>query len=253
MNRRESGAHVVVARSKEGNDELIRKLSGLGVEAYGMETIGFEEPSDWSAVDHAVAGIQNYDWLVFTSPRGVGAFLARLSILGISRRLGPPRLAAVGARTAHALEEAGFAVDFVPKDYLTSELAQGIPSDKGKRVLILRADIGDEAFPSSLRRRGFDVTDLAVYRTVTVAGRGDAERIAGARFVVFASPSEVRGFKSRVPGGLFHAISSGAKAVCIGPVTAEEARAAGFRSVITTSEHTVDALAERVREAVFDA
>ncbi len=250
MTALETNGEVVVARSKEGNRELVEKLGALGIEAVGVETISFLEPADWAAVDKILRGIDRYDWVAFTSPRAVNAFLERLSSLGLALDPHRPRIAAVGSKTAGALVKGGLTVDFVPKKYLTSELALGLPTTSGKRVLLLRADIGDRALLIVLGRRGFEVTDAAVYRTRTVAGVADSEQLGRARVVIFASPSEVRGFKSRVAPELFGLVAGKAMAVCIGPVTASEARAAGFRTVEMPSEHTLDALVEKVEEVV---
>ncbi len=242
---------VVIARSKEGNQELAGRLVELGIDAFGVETIVFEEPSDWSEVDDAIRSTDRYDWVAFTSPRAVGHFLARLSNLGFDARSHFPHLAAVGSKTASGLEKAGFRVDFVPERYLTSALAEGLPSGFGKRVLLLRADIGDRALSVALVRRGFEVTDLAIYYTRIVPGNVDPRELGDPTLVVFASPSEVRGFKSRVRPELFRGIAEKAIAVCIGPVTAKEAKAAGFRAVDTPSQHTLDALLEKVREDAY--
>ncbi len=250
MNAEQTPPRVVVARSKEGNNELIGKLDKLGIHAVGVETIAFREPADWTEVDEAVKGIDEYDWVAFTSPRAVGAFLSRLSNLGLAIAHPRPRIAAVGSKTATELEKAGLTVDFVPKRFLTSELAKGLPAAPGSHVLLLRADIGDKALSAVMEKRGIKVTDLAIYQTVSVVGTVDPWKLKGAALVVFASPSEVRGFKGRVPQEFFASMSEEATAVCIGPVTAKEAKAVGFRAVETSSEHTVDALGEKVEEVV---
>jgi uroporphyrinogen III methyltransferase / synthase len=251
MKSQELAQKVVVARSKEGNFELQDRLSDLGIKTVAVETIRFEEPVDWSRVDEAIRRIGEFDWVAFTSPRAVVAFGRRMRRLGIEGRR--PKFAAVGRSTAASLERLGFNVDFVPRDYLTEALGVELPARKGDRVLLLRTDIGEKRLLNSLRERGVDVTDLAIYLTKTAPGKVDPEGVKGASLVAFASPSEVRAFRERLGAEEFRELAKGAAAVCIGPVTAEAAREAGFGRVISSEEHTVEGLVDKVREAVLHA
>ncbi len=252
MKSDKAGATVVVARSAEGNLDLQTRLNELGVASMPVDTIRCAEPATWSQVDESIRNIDAYDWLAFTSPRAAGAFAERMKKLGRTAGWKKSRIAAVGPGTAAALRERGFEVGFVPGEYLTSSLGNELPIEKGKRVLLLRADIGDESLVETLRGRGFEVTNVPAYRTEVVPGVIGLEEISGVRFVAFASPSEVRGFRARVPAEKFDDLARRARAVCIGPVTAKAARDAGFRSVLTCGDHTIDALAEAIRELVAD-
>ncbi len=252
MKPERTGAGVIIARSAEGNLDLQGRLTGFGVAAMPVQTIRFAEPATWNELDESIGHIDTYDWLVFTSPRAAAAFAERMKRLGKKAGRRRSQIAAVGSSTAAALRECGFNVGFVPKEYLTSSLGNELPTGQGKRVLLLRADIGDESLVETLNRRGFEVTNVPAYRTEVVPGLIQPEEISDARLVAFASPSEVRGFRARVPAGTFDGVAHRARAVCIGPVTAEAARSAGFRSVVTCEEHTIGALAETIRRLVAD-
>jgi uroporphyrinogen-III synthase len=238
---------VVVARSKEGNEELKAKLLELDIEPLAVDTIEFLPPDDWAPVDRALRRLGRFDWVAFTSPRAVDLFVDRLSSLGIQEELAEPKFAAVGASTAAHLQRAGRRAEFVPGEYLTSALGEGLPRGRGKRVLLLRTDIAGREIVTRLRRRGFQVTDLVVYRTRSVRNGFDSLDLEGADLLVFASPSEVRGFVDRIDQKAFDKIREKGTAACIGPVTARAAVQAGFKAVITPREHTVEALVEEVR------
>ncbi len=244
---------IVLARSSAGNRELQARLSGLGIEAQCVESIRFADPADWGEVDAALRNAHGFDWVVFTSPRGASSFLKRLRRLGVSAKAPGPKLAAIGPSTANVLRDSAMKVDFVPGRYLTSALAEELPEGLGRRVLLLRADIGEASLVTVLRRRGFEVTDLAIYRTISVPESADPTLLAGARLVVFASPSEVRGFRGRMGKVTFDQLATRATAACIGPVTAEAARAAGFRSTCYPEVHTIEGLVGKVREMVSNA
>jgi len=238
---------VVLARSKEGNEELKAKLSELEVEPLAVDTIEFLPPDDWEPVDNALRGLGSFDWVAFTSPRAVGAFVNRLRELGINLESVKPSFAAVGVSTAERLRRTGLKAEFVPEEYLTSALGEGLPRGRGKRVLLLRTDIAEREIVTKLRRRGFQVTDLVVYRTRGVAKGFEAPGLGGADLLVFASPSEVRGLVGRIDPKTFEKIRERGVAFCIGPVTARAAVQAGFKAVVTPREHTVDALVGEVR------
>jgi uroporphyrinogen-III synthase len=237
---------VVVARSKEGNEELSARLKELDLLPLAVETIVFLPPKDWTEVDRALRQLDAFDWIAFTSPRAVDVFVKRLDALGVGPRLRGPRFAAVGSKTGSRLKAAGFKADFVPTRYLTSALGEGLPEGQGRRVLLLRADIGEKALVTTLRKRGFEVVDLALYQTRSVVRKINPRRLEGVDIVVFASPSEVRGFVDRIDPGTLSQLREKVTAACIGPVTARAAVQAGFRSVIAPEEHTVDALVDEV-------
>lgn len=238
---------VIAARSKEGNEELAARLREFNLLPLAIETIEFLPPEDWTGVDAALKGLGGFDWVAFTSTRAVDLFVERLRELGVDTRRGGPRFAAVGAATASRLKKVGFKVAFVPREYLTSAMGEGLPEGQGTRVLLLRADIAEKAMANALRKRGFEVTDLVIYRTRSMPGEVESHSLEGADLVVFASPSEVRGFVDKVHPGTLTKITESVTAACIGPVTARAAVRAGFKSVITPREHTVDALVEEVR------
>lgn len=253
MRKLESGQAVIVARSQEGNRDLQERLSQLGISSAAVDTIKFEEPADWSEVDEAMMEIGGFDWVAFTSPRAVTAFAARLERLGVRVNGRKPRVAAVGAKTEAVLRAQGLEVDFVPKKYLTSALGEGLPQGLGKKVLLLRTDIGEKGLVESLARRGFEVRDLAIYYTRPVVGRVDLEGVRDARLVVFASPSEVNGFKNRLTPAAFRRVAGQATAACIGPVTAGTARDVGFKSVVSAQNHTIEALVDKIGELIIHA
>ena len=56
-------------------------------------------------------------------------------------------------------------MDFVPAEYTTRALADELPRDRGKKLLLLRADIADPDFVTLLTSDGFEVREHGIYRT----------------------------------------------------------------------------------------
>ena len=236
---------VVITRSREGNEELSSRLRRSGLAPIAVDTISFGPPRDWSRVNGLLARLGSFDWLVFTSATGARFFGDRMKDLGLKVPWeGRPTVAAVGPRTSSQLSRIGLAPRFIPSSYLTRALADGLPFRDGHRVLLLRADIADKSLPERLRERGFGVEEAAIYITTTPLSRPDSE-LSGARLIVFASPSAVRGLCSRLPENLLDRMRE-AKAVCIGPVTEAAARKNGFLDTVTPGSFTLDAVVDEV-------
>jgi uroporphyrinogen-III synthase len=241
-------AGVAIARSKEGNEELRVELSKRGIEAAAVDTIEFVDPDDWTEVDDALGRISTFDWVAFTSPRGVHAFGRRMEALKMKGVGLGTRFAAVGPKTASALAGLGIEAAYVPAEFLTSALGRGLPASPGSRILLLRADRGDKELVRALVGRGFEVEDVVAYRTAFVSAPIEGVDVKSTKVVAFASPSEVEGFKRRVGEAEFRDFAARATAACIGPVTARAAEAAGFGHVVSAARHTVEGLVETIGE-----
>jgi uroporphyrinogen-III synthase/uroporphyrinogen III methyltransferase/synthase len=108
-------------------------------------------------------------------------------------------------------------VDLLPTVHRATELARAFPEPKkNDRVFVPMASEGRPDLAAGLRERGWDVDDVAAYRTVTPSlTAAVTEKLGNADMIIFASPSAVNGhIKQR-------GLSIDSKVVCIGDVTAE--------------------------------
>jgi uroporphyrinogen III methyltransferase / synthase len=237
---------VVITRSRKGNAELATRLTALGFEPISVDTIEFLPPEDWSSVDASLRRLADFDWLLFTSATGVQFFAERMRALSLDLPWhGKPMVAAVGEKTGAALQREGVGVDFVPSAYLTRALAEQLPRDRGKDILMLRADIAEPDVLRTLEEGGFRVRDLAVYRTSPLGGEEETKMESGLReadAIVFASPSAVEAFARRFDRAALATSERRPVVLCIGPVTAAAAREHGFERVLTPETHTIESL-----------
>jgi uroporphyrinogen III methyltransferase/synthase len=132
-------------------------------------------------------------------------------------------------------------------------MAAELPIRRGERVLVIRGDLADEALAVALRARGADVDDVVAYWTREAPDSSrQLLRQATARgpisAVVFTSGSTVRGLVAlgRTESVDVRSIPS----VCIGPATADAARAAGFRVLAISPTPAAAALAATAAEAI---
>lgn len=242
---------VVIARSAEGNAELAAELRKSDMIPIPVDTVKFREPSNWSKVDRALSHICEFDWVAFTSPRGASIFANRMRKLGIPCGGGRPRIAVVGKATADQVIDEGFQVSFAPSTYTTAALGRQLPSRFGRRLLLLRAEKASREILAVLEERGFSVTSVSVYRTEFIQTSYRGSDVGKAKVVLLGSPSEVEGLTRRLMPSLLARLKSDALAMCIGPVTAESARRAGFKRIIVPKVHTFDALLMEVSRSVM--
>ena len=110
------------------------------------------------------AGLDEFDWLVFTSANGVRFFLDRLERSGRDlRALGQLQLAAIGPATAEALAGYHLRADLVPDSFRSEALAgRTRPRRRRPQVLLARADRGRTLLNDELEHLA-DVNQVAVY------------------------------------------------------------------------------------------
>jgi uroporphyrinogen-III synthase len=246
---------VILTRSREGNAQLSSLAKSRGFDPVSVPTIDLLPPRDWSSIDASLRDLQRYDWLVFTSANGVAMFNQRIEDLGLKHDWsGKPEVAAVGEGTARKLRDSRIPVAFVPSVFLTRALGDELPmrvdSQVKPRALLLRTNIAEARLVETLRDRGFEVTEVSIYRTERAAGAPDEIReLSSADAIVFASPSAVEAFVSNL-GEESLARARGTLAACIGPITADSARSNGFQHIISPATHTFEDLLSEVRREI---
>jgi hydroxymethylbilane synthase len=246
------GRRVVVTRPRAQAFELCERLLELGAVPICAAAIRIEPVDDMGPLDDAIRGIASFDWLVFTSVNAVEIFHERWTRAGRDVNDLSVKIAAVGPATARALAEWGIDADFIPGEFVGEALARELPVAPGQRVLLPRAEIARRETVDILARRGVEVIDLSVYRTVPEeidAGVLDDLR-HGVDAVLFTSESTVTFFMSAIRGRVPEDVLAGRTCIaCIGPVTAAAAREAGLRVDAVATVYTTTGLLESLEEA----
>jgi hydroxymethylbilane synthase len=220
---------VLVTRAIGQADELVAALRVEGLEPVAVPTIAVESEPPRGDLDVAIGLLSTYDWAVVTSANGARAILE-----AVARIPADPealRWAVIGPATRSVLEDEGIEIGFQPSRSRGSSMAAELPVATGERVLVVRGDLADERLAVTLRDRGAQVDDVIGYRTHEAPAGSRRllhEAMAGSiSAVVFTSGSTVRGLVT-----LGHDVMTDVLAIpsiCIGPETAAEAAAAGFR------------------------
>lgn len=234
------GRRVVVTRPAHQAGSLSGKLAAAGASVVEMPTIAIADPADGGESLHAAAArAGSYNWVVFTSANAVDRFVP---LLRDGRDLAGARLAAIGPGTAAALADHRLVADLVPERFVAEALLEAIPDPPGPGagVLVPAAAGARPVLADGLRARGWRVDVVEAYRTEPVVpAPGVLAAAAAADAVVFTSASSVEGYVAAAGAAAVPPV-----VVCIGPVTAEAARAAGLAVTAVADESTLDGLVD---------
>lgn len=245
-----AGIRVAVTRPPDRAHGLTGPLEAAGATTRCFSLIRIVGPDDPRPLFEAASRLTEYDWAVFTSANAVAALL---SASGATRLpVGPgPRLAAVGAATAGALEAAGRAPDLIAEERLAEGLAEALIATGtlvGSRVLWPRAAAARPVLADALRAAGAAVDAPEAYASEPDTDR--AQQLAAAvaegeiDVLTFTSPSGVRSYVRA--GG---SIPDGVLVAAIGPITAAAAGAEGFAVHILPENASAELLAEAIVRA----
>ena len=241
------GKTVVVTRPEDRSGTLTQRLRELGAEVVDYPCIRTVAREENPELEEAIGNLSRYRCLVFTSPAGPEIFFRRLRAAGRdARALSGLTLAAIGPKTAKALEKHGVTADLVPETYDSDHLAKALEAVEGP-VLLCRASRGSTALPEMLERKGIPFADVPVYDTVYAAPAPQkVDALLGETLLVtFTSASTVRGFVESLPGrDLKNVIGC-----CIGKQTEAEAKKHGLATVVS-QEATMESLVECILGAL---
>ncbi len=243
MIRTLAGRRIVVTRFEPHDGPLATALRAAGAEPFVVPLIGIDPLArDVSATDHSV---RDFDWIAFTSANGVRIFWARLSDPEQREFCLHRGIAAVGPATARAVANLGATSALVAPEFVAESLADALGDVSGKSILWPRAAGARSVLAATLRARGATVTDQILYDTVALTVPEHArECILDADAITFTSPSAVRAFVASF------GTATRPSVVCIGPVTAEAARAAGLKVAAVAGIFTLEGLVNALSDAL---
>ena len=234
-----AGRTVVATRSGPRAKNLLDMLERAGATVIELPLTRQIDASDGgSALRAAAASVERgeFRWVVLTSVNAVDRLMAALRD---ARALAGVGVAVVGPATADALRMAGVEPDLQPAEHSARGLVEEFPAaaaesvaGEGRRILFPAADLAPETIPVGLSEKEWDVVRVEAYRTVPLSAADPTvlARAGAADAVVFTATSSVHAFAAlRTPEGA--PVPVPRHVVCIGPTTAEAARAAGMAGV----------------------
>lgn len=231
------GCRVLVTRPKELASRMADQLREKGAEVVELPAIQTEAILDNTELEKAMAVIDSYQWVVFTSQIGVRIFYEAMRAAKVDvRKMGGLKIAAIGKGTRAEVEKHGMFVDLMPTVYDGESLGRDLAQvcNAGDRILVPRAKIGNQELIEELKKvENIVIDDIATYDTVLVKSHLIDERKEFAAgnmdYAIFTSASTVKGFAAATEGLDYSTV----EAVCIGKQTAAEAEKLGMKTHIS--------------------
>lgn len=204
------GLNIMVTRARHQAAALSGMIEAAGGRALRVPMIEIEGTT---ATDEVIQRLTEFHLAIFVSANAVQHALPRIHACGAN--LARLRLAAIGRKTAAALEESGYPIDIYPRQEFTSEALLALPAMQrlaGQHVIIFRGEGGRELLADTLRARGAMVEYAEVYRRVVppVDSRRLAQHLHEAHLITIASAQALRnldGIVSPVQRAAFHKAS----------------------------------------------
>lgn len=246
-----AGKTVIVTRAESQAGELCKELATRGATVRLLPLISIGPPEDYKPLDAALARVQSFDWIIFTSANAVQAIEQRRQALGSNADLSAKglRAAAVGPATAAAAEAAGFAVEFVAVNHSGAGLADELKEElREKSIFLPRSDLANPGLPAALKKIGATVTEVVAYQTLPPS-KADKERVHAALKesvdgILFYSPSAVQNFLELLARDKLEKLQGRVLMVAIGPTTAGALSAAGVERIAWAADTTTRAVIE---------
>ena len=246
---------IVVTRAAAQAQRFTQLLEAAGARVLEAPAIVIAPPSSWEPLDSALAAMETFTWVIFTSVNGVAMVDRRLVARGLSwSAMSGRRVAAIGPATADALAEHGVRPDVVPGEYRAEGLVERLravmtPAD---RVLLPRAAQTRDVLVTELRRLGAHVDEVPAY--TTRRGEGGTARLREALAagtidaVTFTSSSTARNFAELFSEDERRAWLSRVTVASIGPITAATAAEYEMTTDVMPAEYTIPALAKALAD-----
>ncbi len=251
---------VLITRPRSQSNSFAEKLRFAGFEPIFFPVIEIRAIENNPPLDKALQRLNCYEWVVFTSVNAVDIVFDKLPSAKeyIEKKennslFSVVKVAAIGPKTAEALQARGAMPDFVPDKYIAESILVGLGDLRGKWVLLPRAEIARKTLPEAIVNAGGTAHEIAVYKTLPV--QPDPEGLAtlksGVDWITFTSPSTVQNFVqviSQQNMNPFH-LTGNPKVACIGPITERAAREEGFKVDLVAEKYTTEGLINALSNA----
>lgn len=244
------GRRVLVTRPRHQSAKLAAMLSELGAMVRIQPAIEITPPDDWQPVDSALAKMNTFDWIVFSSANGVRSFCDRLWERGLDMRvLRDCKIAGIGPATTEELERYHLRANLQPDEFRAEVLAESLSTAaSGKHFLLVRASRGREVLAEQLTQAGGSVEQVVVYNSTDVTQPDeDAQQMLNAGevdWITVTSSAIANSLVEMFGDSLRHA-----RLASISPITTGTLREAGFEVAAEATEYTMAGVVDAILAA----
>ncbi|MGL5674836.1 MAG: uroporphyrinogen-III C-methyltransferase [Cellulosilyticaceae bacterium] len=239
------GQTIVTTRARAQSSTLKGKLQELGAKVIEFPTICIKPLEDQTKLQQAIAHLEAYTYLVFTSQNAVSIFFEELYAAGKdARALGDVCVVAVGKATKDTLKQYGILADKMPERFIAESVCDLLESEltDTDKILIPKATKTRDVIQERLSKY-CEVEEVEVYENVIDDSPKDgiirSLEKGEIDAITFTSASTVKNFMTLV-GDEHKEKLAGIQMVSIGAITSETMRNAGLQVDVEPAQSTID-------------
>lgn len=245
------GKRILVTRSEEQAGAFAARVRERGGVPLLFPTVRLVPHEDSRDLDEALARVEAFDWILFTSANAVRFFAVLSARAAFPGFPGGVRVGSVGPATTRELALRGFPAHLTAEVHTGEGLVAALAREgiEGRHFLLLRALEGRETIPQEIARRGGRVEVVPVYRNALPPPDETAAGEIGEHppdVCTFASPSAFRNFFALLGEERAASVLSRSRLAVIGEVTARAVRERRYRVDIMPRRFTMDGLLEAI-------
>lgn len=244
---------ILITRERNQAKKFAKKVlqfGGVPIEVPLLKIACKDSQADSYPFQH----LHHYKWIFFTSSNGVDCFFKRANLHHCERKVSAEcKLAAVGHKTAQALEGYGYHASFIPTTYnadvMASEFLSRFKRDETP-ILLVRGNRSRDVLPEVFTKQNISFDSIVVYETLyNFQVTDELNRVLNQEdpdFITFTSPSTVEAFFKMDEG----VTTSDAVHACIGTTTEKRAEELGFTNIIAPTQFTIDGMLEEISKYI---
>ncbi|WP_163653289.1 uroporphyrinogen-III synthase [Listeria sp. PSOL-1] len=233
---------IILTREEEQNKIFRDLVNQAGLEYFSLPLIEIEKIS----VPQSIL-TRKTDWLFFTSQNAVKFFFEQVNRTSITGKI-----AAIGTKTAKALNEKAIPVNFTASKFQAEAFLKDwlLENPTPVSVLFPQSELGRPVIQKNLEQKGYPIFSFAIYKN-RLPTNLEAHFIHLVKKITqndqviftFASPSAWQNFEriSKKQPFPFHF-----KIAAIGPITAKAIEESGFTVDYQPDVYTMEALIKKV-------
>ena len=242
-----SGKNILLTATKALLEKMSPEFKKLGANICEMSLIATKEIE----IDKNtfVLELELATHILFTSANGVDIFFEKIKNYDIDvRSLYNKKICVIGSGSSEALKKYGVNADFIPSKFDSKSFVEEIlpKLDKNSRVLMLRANLGNDNLPNGLKTAGIEFRDISIYDTIIDYRRSFEvnKEIKKFDYVVVESASAAKALCEMIEDRsvLLNRV------VSIGPVTTKALREFGIEELITAKQYDVKGIVDAIKK-----
>ncbi|KAL7566930.1 hypothetical protein ACA910_008653 [Epithemia clementina (nom. ined.)] len=235
---REEGKNAKLLKALDA-DESLRTM----IQPFELPCIAHADGPDFDRLHNCLLN-ESWDYVIVTSPEAARVLASAWD----SAKMGSTKVAAVGKATEQELSDNSIHVVFTPSKAYGTTLVEELPGSKGTKVLYPASCRAPGTVADGLEQRGFVVTRLDTYDTVTASwGESEQKTSQQCQIACFASPSSIHGWLENTGN------NKEVVAACIGATSAKACQELGWDDgaiFFSPGSPGIDGWVDSIRNAV---